>query len=212
MQKNRFERRNFSSHQLMVRKWFADGGDSKFRFNYDLDDESIVLDLGGYRGQWASDLYSRYRCNIFIFEPVGYFVEQIRARFKKNNQIEIFPYGIGGKTRSEKIHISGDGSSIFGTSKTVEDIKIVDVKEWINKKKIGKIDLAKINIEGGEYELLERLIETNMIGVIKNIQVQFHNISHSSCYQMEQIQKELRKTHVPTYQYKFVWENWRIKI
>ena len=196
----------------MVRKWFADGGDSKFRFNYDLDDESIVLDLGGYRGQWASDLYSRYRCNIFIFEPVGYFVEQIRARFKKNNQIEIFPYGIGGKTRSEKIHISGDGSSIFGTSKTVEDIKIVDVKEWINKKKIGKIDLAKINIEGGEYELLDRLIETNMIGVIKNIQVQFHNISHSSCYQMEQIQKELRKTHVPTYQYKFVWENWRIKI
>ena len=35
--------------------------------------------------------------------------------------------------------------------------------------------LMKINIEGGEFELLERLLETRLISRIENIQVQFHN-------------------------------------
>lgn len=197
-----------SEHQQMVNKWYADGGDYELRFDYDLDDESVVLDVGGYQGQWASDLFSRYRCRIYVFEPVSMFAEQIQKRFKKNDQIEVFPFGLGGFSRSELIHISASGSSIFGTSAHCEQIKIVDIKDWINEKSIDKIALIKINIEGGEYELLDRLIETGLIKIIDNLQVQFHNISRDSREQMKRIQKELQKTHKPTYQYEFVWENW----
>lgn len=197
-----------SQHRLMVIKWYVDGGDYELRFNYNLNSESVVLDLGGYQGQWASDLFSRYKCNIFVFEPVGTFAERIRTRFRNNDQIEVFDFGLGGSSRTESIHISAEGSSVFGTSANTEQIEIIDAKVWIAEHKFTKIDLVKINIEGGEYELLDRLIESDIIKQIDNIQVQFHNISQTSRSEMQRIQRELRKTHKPTYQYEFVWENW----
>lgn len=200
-----------TKHHQNVRKWWADGGDDELRFNYDLNEKSIVFDLGGYKGQWASDLFSRYKCRIFVFEPVNSFYERIKNRFEKNNCIEAFQYGLGATTRKEKIHLSADGSSVFIKSKTYEEITINDVKDWIEERSIKQIDLMKINIEGGEYELLNRLIEANLIERIKNIQVQFHPITNNSFTEMKQIQKELSKTHKTTYQYEFVWENWTLK-
>lgn len=41
-------------------------------------------------------------------------------------------------------------------------------------KYIDDIGLMKINIEGGEYELLERMIELGIINKVKDIQIQFH--------------------------------------
>jgi len=200
-----------SSHQLMIRKWYADGGNYKMRFDYDLNEESVALDVGGYQGQWASDLFSRYRCNIYVFEPVSDFVERIRVRFIHNDKIKIFPFGLGGYSRTETIYISKESSSIYGANTNCEQIKVVDVKDWIYELELDKIELIKINVEGGEYELLDRLIETKLVEKIDNIQVQFHNISKESRIQMERIQQELRKTHKPTYQYEFVWENWTRK-
>ena len=68
----------------------------------------------------------------------------------------------------------------------------------------------KINIEGGEYELLEHLIEEKLMADIANIQVQFHDFIPGAQARMEAIQQELKKTHSLTYQYLFVWENWRL--
>lgn len=53
-----------------VKRYFADGGDEVFRYDFDLNNESLVLDFGGFKGQWASDIYSRYNCRILVFEPV----------------------------------------------------------------------------------------------------------------------------------------------
>jgi FkbM family methyltransferase len=203
------QRRLFpTEYQKMVDKWFADGGDSKLRFNYDLDEDSLVVDLGGYQGQWASDLFSRYRCNIIIFEPVSSFAEQMRHRFSKNDRILVLQYGLGGSTRKETINICANSTSVYRLSPYKEEIHIVDIADWIYREDIKKIDLVKINVEGAEYEILERLIDTKLIDIMSNIQVQFHNISKDSSYRMVNIQRRLLETHAPTYQYKFVWENW----
>jgi FkbM family methyltransferase len=197
-----------SSHRVNMKRWKADCGDRELRYNYDLNEDSIVFDMGGYEGQWASDIFARYRCNILIFEPVSNFAEQINKRFCKNDKIKVFQYGLGAYSRNEKIHLSANGSSIFGTSLNCEEIRVVDVKEWMDNGSVEKIDLIKINIEGGEYELLSRLIETGLIDKINNIQVQFHEVTSTSLSEMHIIQQSLSKTHKPTYQYEFVWENW----
>ena len=88
-------------HRRNIRQWWADGGDERFRFDYDLTRDSLVMDLGGYEGQWASDLYGRHRCRISVFEPVAGYAEKIRRRFQKNNDIEIFQFGLGSATRTE---------------------------------------------------------------------------------------------------------------
>jgi len=200
-----------SKERLMARRWQEDGGDYAFRFNYNLDKDSIIFDLGGYEGQWASDIFSRYRCNVYIFEPVKSFAEKIHKRFQNNEKIKVFEYGLGSTSRLETISIDADGSSLFRESDNTEQIEIVDVKNWLEENSIAYIDLIKINIEGGEYELLDRLIETNLINMINNIQVQFHNIENDSKSHMIKIQEALAYSHKPTYQYEFVWENWELK-
>lgn len=209
---NRLRRKFFLTEQdIMISKWYANGGDYELRFNYDLNKDSFVIDLGGYQGQWSSDLFSRYQCHIVVFEPVSSFAHKIKERFNNNSNIEVLQYGLGASSRVETISICGTSSSIFGKSSNTEEIRLIDIKEWFDKRKIHSVQLMKINIEGGEYELLDRLIETGLIEVIENIQVQFHNILDNSVSQMERIQENFKKTHVLTYQYKFVWENWTKK-
>ena len=143
-----------------------------------------------------------------MFEPVSAFAERIKKRFRRNHRIAVLPHGLGASTRAETIHLSADASSTFGKSASREEIRVVDVKEWMDGEAIARVDLMKINIEGGEYELLDRLIETRLIERIGNIQVQFHDIASHSRSDMERIQMELSRTHRPIYQYTFVWESW----
>lgn len=191
-----------------VMRYFADGGDDAFRFDFDLNDESLVLDLGGFQGQWASDIYSRYKCRILVFEPVKMFADKISERFKNNTAIEVFCIALGAKKRKEIIGLCQDGSSTFNKAATKETIEFEDVKDFLVDHNIKDIDLIKINIEGGEYELLTRLVETGLIKNIKQMQIQFHDVGQDSELQMRKICSELTKTHRPTFQYKFVWENW----
>lgn len=204
MHKKRYRR----EHRGHVKQWWADGGDDKFRFDYPLTRNSYVLDLGGYKGQWASDLYSRYRCRISVFEPIASYADKIRERFSNNDDIEIFDFGLGESTRTETIYIRGAGSSAYGKKAEATDMKLVDVGEWFDERHVNHVDLVKINIEGGEFELLERMIKLDLVKRITALQIQFHNVALDSFDRMEAIKSGLEKTHEPTWQYKFVWENW----
>jgi FkbM family methyltransferase len=209
---NRIDKRAHKRrYRRMVKRWYDDGGDYRFRFDYPLDTASMVLDLGGYQGLWASDLYSRYRCRILVFEPVASFANEIRERFRHNDDIEVCQFGLGARSRTETIHVCGASSSLYKKKARTEQVRIVDVKEWFDVNGTGSVQLMKVNIEGGEFELLERLIDTGLIAAIEHIQVQFHYIGPDSERQMEAIQAGMAKTHLPTYQYKFVWENWTRK-
>ena len=198
-------------HRRMVQKWYADGGDDRFRYDYDLDGGSFVVDLGGYEGEWAGNIHARYGCRIAIFEPVAAFAKSIRERFGDNDDIEVFQYGLGGSSRTETIYLWGAGTSTFRKRAQGEEIRIVDVEQWLDDHRVDSVQLMKINIEGGEFELLERLLESGSISRIENIQVQFHNVAVGSTRRMERIQEGMEATHEPTYQYKFVWENWALK-
>jgi len=71
----------------------------------------------------------------------------------------------------------------------------------------------KINIEGGEYDLLSYIIGKGLHKSIKNIQVQFHKVDGLLWeVRSTSIQRQLMKTHELTWQTPFVWENWSLKI
>jgi len=197
-----------TERQKAVRCYRAAGGDKALRFGYDLTPASFVMDVGGYQGQWSSDLYSRYRCRIVIFEPVSEFAEEILERFSANPDIRVCGFGLGGSSRRETISVCGDSSSVFRKSSDRRPIEIIDIIEWLEREGISEVALIKINIEGGEYELLERLIDTGYIRIFQNVQVQFHRIAEDSDHRMACIHDGLAQTHSPTYQYRFVWENW----
>ncbi|MDD4871881.1 MAG: FkbM family methyltransferase [Kiritimatiellae bacterium] len=200
-----------SRHERAVRRYFADGGDYRFRFSYDLGPDALVLDLGGYQGQWASDIFARYLCRIEVFEPVPEFAEKIRERFRRNGKIRVHEFALGGSSRKDVIKINADGSSLFASADKTATVEVVDISEWLEKEGVRKVDLMKINVEGAEYELIERLIETRMIRIVNHLQVQFHDVVPDAETRMKTILAALEKTHYPTYQFKFVWENWTRK-
>ena len=191
-----------------VKQWVIDKGDTTHRLNYNLDKNSIVFDFGGYKGCWTSDILNKYNCKVHIFEVIPSFSDLIKNRFEKNENVVVNNFGLAKNNEELYITLSDDATGLFAGGKDKEKIKLVDVSDYLLQNKITHIDLMKINIEGGEYDLLERLIEIDFIKNIKNLQIQFHNIAPDSQRRMENIQKALSNTHKLTYQYMWCWENW----
>ena len=173
----------------------------ELRHDYPLTKDSIVFDIGGYKGEWSKIIFDKYGSEILCFEPVFEIV---------NPDIKIYPIGIGGKSRAETILVDTDKTGVFCKSGQPKTIIISDIMEVIETHDIDHVDLMKINIEGMEYELLNRLIDTGWVKNITDIQVQFHR-SVESDREMWEIQQKLKTTHYPTYQFRYVWENWRRK-
>lgn len=190
--------------------WVQARGDKTLRLDYELEPDSVVLDVGGFEGQWASDIYARYRCKIHVFEPVPEFADFIEKRFEKNPHITVHRYGLGARSRKQDISVEGDRSSVFkpGAGTTVQ---LIDATAAFTELGLRSVDLIKINIEGGEYELLDHLSTQGLLRSIRHIQVQFHDFVPDAREEMQRTRKLLARTHEPMYQYPFVWEGWSIR-
>lgn len=195
-----------------VVKWFEDKGDETLRLNYSLNENSVVFDIGGYKGEFARDIFCKYNSTIYIFEPVLEFYQQVIKRFANNAKVVVFNFGLGNSNYKTKISLKDDGSSIYKSGSNCIEIQIRSFNDFIREHQISTIDLAKLNIEGSEYDLLGSILEAGNISKISNIQVQFHDfIIENALERMRSIQDKLSQTHQLTYQYEFVWENWELK-
>lgn len=195
-----------------VSKWFRDDGDSTLRLNYpELNEGSLVLDLGGYKGQFASDIFGRYRCEVYVFEPFSAFVGPLLARFVANPRIRVFDFGLGAVDELRTIFYQDDATSVFRHGTRHERVRIQSFGRFLTDNRLETIDLLKINIEGSEYDLLEHIIRSNLQTKICNIQVQFHRDIENAFERMSAIQARLIETHYLTYNYPFVWQNYRLR-
>lgn len=197
-----------SKQNQNVLRWKLVNGDKLLRINYPLNSESVVFDVGGYIGNWSNDIYEKYECYIYIFEPVQEYYRITKNRFRRVKKIRVLNCGLAARTTYVMLHLAKDATSAYGQSTKLEKVRLANIKDILHRYKIKMVDLVKLNIEGGEYDLLEYLIEADMIKKFKNIQVQFHRSVNDFEERRNKIQKALRKTHKLTYQYSFVWENW----
>lgn len=196
----------------LLAKWRRLDPEKQYRTNYpELNAHSVVFDLGGYQGQWASDIYGRYRCPIYVFEPHPDYVKKIVTRFQHNDDIKVFAFGLGNREQSLLLSTDDDSSSVFKSGDNGVPIVLKTASTFFEHHQIDRIDLMKINIEGGEYELLDHLIETGDVKKIRNLQIQFHHFVPDAASLMDKLQERLAETHAPTYLYRFFWENWRLK-
>lgn len=173
----------------------------------------MVIDLGGFDGQWASDVFSRYLSNVYVFEAIPEYAGDIAQRFSSNSKIKVYPFAVGRENRVDFMQLAGVGSSMFraATDQKSVQVKVVDAKEILNLCETTGCDLLKINIEGGEYEVLPRLIDAGLISKVRNLQIQFHDLGEDSLSKMKSIQSDLAKTHVQTWSYELVWESWTLR-
>ncbi|MBB2144105.1 FkbM family methyltransferase [Pedobacter sp. LMG 31464] len=188
---------------------FCKANGEELRYAYDLNKNSIVFDVGGYEGEFTSDLFSRYESQFYIFEVYQPYTKQIKERFRLNDKIKVYDFGLGAIDETIQISIDTVSTSSFKKAEIMVDAKLKKASNFMDENEIKQIDLIKINIEGGEYNLLNHLIDSGKINNIINLQIQFHDFVPNAISEMESIRKKLKKTHTPTYQFDFIWENWK---
>lgn len=199
---------------INVKEWFNENGDSYRRINYpELNSDSVVFDVGGYLGTFTESIYTRYSPNVYLFEPVKIFYDVCDFKFSHLPKIRTFNYGLSSNNRKCKIYGTGDASSTSIIGEEIYDlIYLKDILQVIDDFGIQSIDLLKINIEGEEYNLMERLISnSDVLSRVKNIQIQYHTFIDSAEEKRDRINSILKKSHECDWCYEWVWENWKIK-
>jgi FkbM family methyltransferase len=200
-----FERRHLSQ----VARWKADDGEElRYRFP-ELGCESVVIDLGGYEGSWAERLTSYYNVHMHVFEAHPGFASALQKAMAGRKKTTVHPVALASANGTFSLTEDGDGSRADATGKIV--CKSVEAKAYLTAIGVEKIDLLKINIEGGEYDILPHLIDMDLISNVKILQVQFHRYSEADERARDDIIRRLAVTHERTWNYDFVWEDWRLR-
>lgn len=202
-----FIRKYFGNEFLAPIQAFAlDGYDTLLYKDLNLDCDGVIVVLGGFLGD-SSEMYVRSTwCEIHIFEPVAEFFNALEARFVTNRRIHLHNYAVSGATTSIELSINGERSGVFEPGSDKIRVASRDIFDIVTELK--SIELLELNIEGGEYEILERLLDGERVARIKILQIQFHNLSGDHDFKRAKIRLELSKTHEQVFNYDWVWERW----
>lgn len=202
-----------TDHEKRVAQWWQMDGED-LRLDYPLDRSSIVLDGGGYKGQWASDIFAKYLCTVHVYEPIPEFADFIARRFADNESIVVHAEALGATTRTETAVLQDDATTMTSDSAGSDPgvpVYVRSAVEAIDSLGVERIDLLKLNIEGMEFEVLESLLDHGYLPRISHLQVQFHDFFADAHQRRDRIQERLRATHELDYCVPFVWESWHLR-
>ncbi|MSR32352.1 MAG: hypothetical protein EXR99_12705 [Gemmataceae bacterium] len=100
-------------HAERVKKWQENDSDIKFRTNYPgLTPQSILLDLGGFHGEFALFMNAKYGCECHVFEVIPELCERIQKDITNRPRISLHPFGLAGKDSTETLYLANEGSSV----------------------------------------------------------------------------------------------------
>jgi FkbM family methyltransferase len=175
-----------------------------------IDEHSTVVDAGAFVGEWAQAVVSRYGCDVIAFEPLPRIANEMKRRIGDDRRITCVPVALGADDATVPMEYHGPGSLLVpgGSSAPTQDVEVRDVAAVFDDLGIDHIDLLKLNIEGGEYDVLDRLLETGWMERIGVLVVQFHTRWPGAPMRRRRVRRQLRHTHVEDWNYPWVWERW----
>lgn len=179
----------------------------------DIGSQSIVLDVGAFTGKWADAVAELHDPVIYAFEPNPRSYARLEEKAANNRKLRPQQYGLGGRDETVEFTLNGLGSSMCddrSRNRNVDKIqvKIAAIDSAWRSLSLDRVDLMKINIEGAEFPLLERMIETDMLDKVDTFLIQFHEWHPDARRRREVIQRALSQTHRQEWNYDFVWEKW----
>lgn len=192
-----------------INEWFANRGDDTHILDHNLNENSIVMDLGGFVGIWGEKILKNFNSNLYIIEPLPQFFQVMKNKFNDNSKVKLLCVGVAEEDKDGIIYLNHDGSSSNVTNGNPINVKFKKIENILAEFGLNYVDLLQINIEGDEYPLLENMLETGTINKFKTIQVQFHLGMPDVVDRRNKIQQGLIENgFTQKYNYNFVWEAW----
>ncbi len=203
-------------------EWFgAVAANRSLLTDANLETDAVVIDAGAYVGEWVAQIADRYGCTVYAFEPGPGFFTQLEAAVGDRPHVHLFDHGLGAEDTRSRLALDGPGSSIYADvapraggragSMGEVDVEIRDVATALDRLGLERIDLLKLNIEGAEYDVIERLVQTGWLPRIDQILVQFHEWHPHAHRRRRAIRAALARDHVEQWNYPWVWERWCLR-
>lgn len=187
-------------------------GGEALRYDFQLGPRALVMDLGGYKGHFALEILKQHECRIWVFEAMPEFAARLERRLGRIPGVTIYPFGLAGLEQVVTLNLAADATGMFEPQGGKQfRIRLRAATAFLAGSRPKSIDLMKVNVEGAEYELLERLVETPWVAKIQRLQVQFHPFVPGALGRMKALHERLLRTHRLEWCFPMVWESWVLK-
>ena len=180
-------------------------------FEWDLTEESVVFDIGGYEARWAAEMQRRYHPILHVFEPQPWAADKCRVALDDPlGRTFVHEYGLGVLDgRFPMGEFETDGASFLPRPREQGLGEMVRIDTFLDVTGIESIDLMLVNIEGYEYELLPFMIKKGIILRIRNLMVQFHLFADPSGSATADLRKSIGVSHDILWDYGSTLVAWR---
>lgn len=124
--------------------------------------DSNCIDIGCHKGEILENILSQSPNGThFAFEPLPTYYSELVKNF--NNKATIFPYALSDKSGETEFHFVKNAPAYSGIQKRKYDVQEPDIEKLKVEVKMldeiipenVKIDFIKIDVEGGEFDVLK---------------------------------------------------------
>jgi FkbM family methyltransferase len=174
---------NYMWHEMFNHYVHDDNGCDYERYGCYIKEGDVVLDIGGNIGVFAHRAEFRGASKVISFEPM---TSTFNCLIKNTGpKTQVFKMAVGSKNEWSEFKIEGDLSNtggsteIFDTNREVVHREIVykiDVNSLFNTLLSDRIDFMKVDIEGGEVELLNAISDENLSS-LRCLSCEFHRLN-----------------------------------
>ena len=170
---------------------------------------SLVIDAGANVGEFTK-LFLDKGFKVHAFEPDIIALKELKKKCEISKELKLYEAAVGLKNERQKLYryrkfdesnpYSTQGSSLLnyrsGKNKPFIEIKVIDFIEYL-KQQTDSISLLKMDIEGIEIDILNKIIDENLHKKIKFIFVETHErFSHSLGVETAKLKLRIKKLKI----------------
>jgi len=169
---------------------------------------NTVFEVGAYEGAWVKEV-ADYDVWIEAFEPDPDTIKRLVENVSGIG-VRLHDFGLGARTSTFQLGNHNTDGASFCKGDDAVDAKMVDIDHFFYLyPETANIKIMRINIEGGEYELLSRMIDTGHITKVKYLMIHWHDIPKGAMAMRLDIERDLLETHIPApHMSNPTWDTW----
>ncbi len=175
----------------------------------------IAIDCGANIG-YVTQRMARRGVVVHAFEPNPYAYKVLAKRFVGNPNVYCYPKGVNDQNGSFKLYLHqfsasepikwSTGSSLLAEKGNVSaddfvEVEVIDLAEFIQGLN-SKVKVLKLDVEGVEYRIVDRLIETGVIHDIEHLLIEAH------AERMPSLQTEAQQVYAKVASHKLTNIDW----
>ncbi len=177
---------------------------AELSYSFENSGEFLVLDVGANIGCASLYFASRYGAEVWAYELVPSTAAIATRNLEMNpelaSRIKFYPFGLG--AANAKLEIAVDPAyrpsnslydSPLSATQQTEPVEVRDVSVEMERALHEKGDrklVAKIDAEGAEYEILERLSEGRLLGAFDLVLLEWHQKSGSDPDRLKELLRD----------------------